>query len=190
MARKLLVRVLALWYLVLAFWYVVDFVLPIFTPYKSSGPIHSSFQYTPDPKLEGTDTDFVLTTIASLNCFDIIACIVLFRAGLGLFRFENGARKLAIFLSSLRLLATGGVIVWILSLSPRVDAFGWEYSGQSVFEIRNPYAFMLILLAWLLLPLFFMLFLMQKDTKKLFLPEPQITEIPPTSDPQPTATDH
>jgi len=144
MTRKILVAVIALAYMVLG----------LLNSYNSLFPSLSS---------SGT---FVL------RLFPLVGSALGFYAGLTMFRRNDFGRQLVVVLLFMRVFVNAFYFLKV----PKDDAWlGIEnHLGEIVFRIENPYAFQGLLVAWIVIALLAAIFLLQSETKKIFVSEPEI----------------
>ena len=101
----------------------------------------------------------------SLN--DIILGILLFRAGVSLYELSEFGRKLAFVL--LLILVTLNILIVALSLTQEHFSFTVRFFGASLLHSENGCLLILMQLSWLLPALFALVFLLQRETKDIFL---------------------
>jgi len=139
MTRKLLVKIIASFYMAQGLWDIGTFFLPIFT--------------SPRP--------------VSLNLFAILTGALRIWAGIYLFQLSEFGRKYTIGLLSLRIAYNLFFIVWAFLQSD--FSFTANFFSKPIFESKNVYPFVLALFVWLLIALGVIIFLSQKKTKAIFV---------------------
>ena len=149
MTRKLLIRVVSIYFMAMGLWNISAFFFPIFVAPKPT----------------------------SLNLFILLLGILLFRAGSNLFKLNNFGRILILGLLSIRVLVNALGIFWSL-LFPRYSFFIaiGSLNGEPFFKSENPYLIATILFAWLVMAVLTIIFLAQSETKKMFVSEVVLDE--------------
>ena len=141
MTRKLIIKVVACLYIAQGLWDIGGFFLPI----------------------------FLGTRPLTLNLFAILIGAVSLWSGIYLFRLDEFGRKFAIGLLSLRISYNALFIIWALFQSD--FSFVVIYFGKPLFVSESPYTFAVSLGVWILIAVAIILFLLQRETKMIFLPE-------------------
>ncbi len=139
MTRKLLVRIIASFYIAQGLWDIGTFVLPIFT----------------SPKY------------LTLNLFTILAGALGLWAGIYLFKLDEHGRKFTIGLLFLRIMYNLFHMIWVFFQKDL--SFAVTYFGKPLFEPKGVYPFVIFLAVWVGIALGAIWFLMQRETKAIFV---------------------
>jgi hypothetical protein len=141
MIRKLLVRIIACFYLAQGLWAIGTFFSPIFMSPRG----------------------------ATLELSTILGGALGLWAAIYLFKLDEFGRKFAIILLSLRVAGNLAFVVW--SLFQEDLTFALTYFGTMFFKAESVYPLVIYLMAWAGMALAALLFLMQKETKVIFVSE-------------------
>lgn len=103
------------------------------------------------------------------NFYALIGGVLALYAGFAMLRLNELGRKLVVILLSIR-------VIMNLLLILRVIQVGTELGVENrfreiVYRIENPYAFPVFLVVWIIIAVLAILFLSQKETKAIFVPE-------------------
>jgi hypothetical protein len=139
MTRKLLVKIIATFYLAQGLWDIGAFFLPMVTS----------------------------PSLLSLNLFTVVVGALELWAGIYLLQLSEFGRKYTIVLLALRMAYNFFFIVWAFLQSD--FSFTINYFNRQIFESKSIYPFVFTLLAWSLIALFAIIFLGQKQTKAIFI---------------------
>ena len=141
MIRKILVAVISLIYMALGLWNFYNSLFPVLS---SSG-------------------------LFVIRLFPLVGGALAFYAGLTMFRLNEFGRKLVVVLLSIRVVINALFILWLpkdgawLGLGNRL--------GEIIFRMENPYAYQGFLFAWIVIALLTIIFLSQRETREIFVPE-------------------
>ncbi len=104
-----------------------------------------------------------------IHLFPLVGSTLAFYAGLSVFRLKEFGRKLIVILSSVRVVINILFVfrlpkegAW-LGVANRL--------GEIVYRVENPYAYLGFLLVWIAAALLTIAFLSQRETKQLFVSE-------------------
>ena len=107
--------------------------------------------------------------IIVLNLFPLVGGALVLYAGLTLLRFNEFGRKLVVLLLSIRVVMN---VLLLLRLPGDGAGFGIrDRLGEIIYSMESPYAFQGFLLAWIVIAFLLTLFLSQKETREIFVPE-------------------
>jgi hypothetical protein len=106
------------------------------------------------------------------SLFPLVGGALAIYAGLAMFRLSEFGRKLVVILLSIRV----GINVWTMWRSIPYLENGARFGimndlGEIVYRAESPYAYQGFLLVWLILALLVIIFLSQRETKEIFVPE-------------------
>jgi hypothetical protein len=147
MKRKILVRVIAITFMMLALWYFGVFFWPMIVT-----PLH-----------------------ANSNLMDLIVGAFLFTAGRNLFIFKEFGRKLILVLLFIQVISFAFVTVLALltMFFPQLVQVGWVFEinvfGQIYFHSNNQYIVAASVFGCMLIEILTARFLLLKETKELFI---------------------
>src|SRR5688572_16323728 len=104
-----------------------------------------------------------------INPFSLVGGLLALYAGFAMFRLNEFGRKLVVILLSIRVIINLLLVLRVL----QADAgLGVENRfGELIYQIESPYAFQGFLLVWSVIALLMIVFLSQKETKEIFVPE-------------------
>lgn len=102
-----------------------------------------------------------------INIIPLIGGALAFYAGATMLRLNEFGRKFVVALLSTRV----ALNVWSLFYLKDGAWLGWYYRGEQIYRIENRYAYPIFLLIWMAIYLLIIIFLSQKETRKIFAPE-------------------
>ena len=109
---------------------------------------------------------FAFPEPVSLNLFIIFVGIVEFHAGINLYKLNEFGRKLVIFLLYLRIAYNSFFIVWVFFQTD--FSYAIYYFNKPFFTSNNAYTWAAMLIVWLLIAVFAIIFLSQRETRIIF----------------------
>jgi hypothetical protein len=141
MKRKIVLRAIAIIFMALGLWYLGLFFWPLID----------------------------VTADKNLNPVYLVFTAFLFQSGFDLFRLKESGRKLVLFLLSIRAIVNLSLLAW--SLFPQSDNFSFFiiFLGKPFLNSENLSLFVVIILAWVLVVLLMMAFLLQRETREIFV---------------------
>jgi MFS family permease len=101
-----------------------------------------------------------------------LAALMMFYAGMLMLRFNEFGRQLFVAALSIGIVMRVVSGLWLcLSYQSGCAGLALNYLGAEIYRYESPFAYPALLLAWVLVHLWAIVFLSQKETRKIFVPE-------------------
>jgi hypothetical protein len=143
MIRKILIVLISLIFILGGLWNIVEFFAPILS---APGQI-------------------------VLKIVPLVGGVLGLYAGLGLFRNHEFGRKFVLVLLYIRVAINALMISWWFYTMKSSAWLRVRIFDEEIYRFGNPYAYPVVFFAWIVIALLAIIFLSQKETRRIFAPE-------------------
>jgi hypothetical protein len=106
-----------------------------------------------------------------LDVIRLIGGVLALYIGFQLFQLHELGRRIAILMLSVRMAINIYFVSWLLARPESAVSSGLYFLDKEIYRVANPNASEVFLLVWAFLALIVIIFLSQRETKMIFIPE-------------------